>query len=115
MTENCSNQKDYFDSRGNYLKTICLIKSFLTKESARKECEAQQMVLASGNDFGDSEALLINRASGEIKIGVVWIGGEANGLCSTIESLTSGNFIRSWKSCTNSFYAYCEFNGKKKP
>lgn len=111
-SENCFEQKDYFDSNGNYWKTICTIRTELTKDLAKKACEAQQMTLASVDDLPEGEAIVVYRMSKEYPNGGnMRIGGENGGLCSIITSLAPGNYIRTFSSCTEARFSYCEFNG----
>ena len=114
LTEVCTEQKDYFDSNGVYLKSICTLRVEQSKQAAKAQCEAQLMSLASGDDFPDSESVLINRAGKEYPTGsrTIWINGVINGECSVLVDLTPGNYIRSKRSCSMLYHAYCEFNGE---
>lgn len=112
--KNCTNQEDIFDSEGVYRKTICSLKYYFSKNEARSACESLQMQMASADNLEQGEAILAYRASKEYTTAVIWIGGEINGKCSVISSLSTGNFIRTWRTCSDSakFHAFCEFNGE---
>ena len=71
------------------------------------------MTLVSADDLEEAEAIITNRASKEFPLGVLWIGGEFNGKCSSVEVLSTGNFVRSWRTCTDLLYSYCSFYGKQ--
>lgn len=110
--ENCTNQQDYFDSDGHYWKTVCTITQNSTRKTIKSLCEAQQMTLASTDDFEGGEAILIHRFKNEFPSGgTVWIGGKFSKYCSAIVSLPGGAVIRQWRECDGLYAAYCEFNG----
>lgn len=113
--ETCTNQKDYYDSKGNYWKTVCTLNTAQTKQSAKKACEAQNMILASADDSVDGVGILTNRANKEFTTDqFVWIGSEIMGECSVLHIASTSNYIRAWRPCESLYYAYCEFNCKCK-
>lgn len=110
--ESCSNQQDYFDSQGNYWKTVCSLRTVRSKQASKTACEALQMTLASVDDLGDGMGILLNRANTEFTGNKVWVGGEFNGQCSVLVPLVGDTYVRTWKPCSEENYAYCEFNCK---
>jgi hypothetical protein len=115
LDPDCAAQEDYYDADNNYLKTVCTYRADVTRDAAAIKCNSMGMKLANPDDDPESLGVLIQRASFEYYGGgVLWVRGLENGKCSILKWISNYNYNRQYVSCSESHYAYCEFNSELK-
>ena len=71
------------------------------------------MMLVSVDDYEEGISILAYRMSKEYpSTSHIWIGGEAIDRCMALARVVNGGFVKVPRFCTDTYFAYCEFNGE---
>jgi hypothetical protein len=104
----CNDEQDYYNTNGDYLKTVCTLFHSRSVSNAAYTCKTLRMKLATADGEEDAAALVYRASSGpsaKIVGRTFWISAKTNKQCTVLKNFADDNYVMNAASC----YAFgCE-------
>jgi hypothetical protein len=107
----CTNIRDFTDSNGNYLKTVCTVAQSQNQATARAVCSSYNMQLYRFV-YPDDETALLAYSNLQWPKNQLWVEGGNTTSCLMVSNYNGGKFTKVSAPCSTGANFYCEYKSK---
>lgn len=108
----CARTKDFYDSRGKYLKTACSFDTPISYAAVQDECSKIGMNLFKVCPQVEADLISYTASIWDNK-GALWVNDNINGKCSAVTAFQGVEHrfrMEADINCLNTYYFYCEYS-----